>query len=240
MDAEGEHIGRRVREVRAWRGVSLTAAAGLAGISAPYLSMIERGQRPVTKRATLEALARALQVSPSELTGRPYAPPDAQSSDMNTALLVMENALECYELGIDPNVPVRPWPEIKSDIERVRDLRHVSADYAALGLLVPDVMAELHSVCMSSIRVIATTHCWGLFIATTPPVLPRIGLVDVVCHFWLRVWRNNAHSNWVCPNGLDTPHSCVPPPLANSAGRDSTRGALLPLMSYVDSLTISM
>lgn len=65
MDIEDAHIGRRVREVRHWRRMSLTATAGLAGISAPYLSMIERGQRPVTKRATLEALARVLTVRPA-------------------------------------------------------------------------------------------------------------------------------------------------------------------------------
>ncbi|MGH3859835.1 helix-turn-helix domain-containing protein [Actinokineospora sp.] len=43
MQIEDAHIGRRVREVRSWRGLSLTAAAQLAGIQPSYLSMIERG-----------------------------------------------------------------------------------------------------------------------------------------------------------------------------------------------------
>jgi transcriptional regulator with XRE-family HTH domain len=46
MDAEEAHtIGQRVRMVRRRRGLSLEVAAGLAGISPPYLSMLERGQR---------------------------------------------------------------------------------------------------------------------------------------------------------------------------------------------------
>ena len=40
-------IGRRLRELRVWRGLSLRALAELAGLSAPYLSRIERGERMV-------------------------------------------------------------------------------------------------------------------------------------------------------------------------------------------------
>lgn len=52
-------IGRRLREVRVWRRKSLRAVAELAGISESYLSRLERGERPVDRRSTLEALARA-------------------------------------------------------------------------------------------------------------------------------------------------------------------------------------
>lgn len=39
-------LGRRLREIRAWRGLSLEAAAGLAGISYGYLGKLERGEKP--------------------------------------------------------------------------------------------------------------------------------------------------------------------------------------------------
>jgi transcriptional regulator with XRE-family HTH domain len=44
VDIEHARIGRRVREVRIWRRMNLSATAGLAGMSPAYLSMIERGQ----------------------------------------------------------------------------------------------------------------------------------------------------------------------------------------------------
>jgi transcriptional regulator with XRE-family HTH domain len=72
MDDQGPNIGRRMREIRTWRGMSQATLAQLAGFSAMYVSYIERGERTVDKRRTLEAFASALRVSPSELTGAPW------------------------------------------------------------------------------------------------------------------------------------------------------------------------
>ena len=66
-----------------WRGLSLRAVAELAGFSASYLSLIERGVRPVDKRSTLEALAAALRVAPSEL-GSAF-PPAGRSDELAAA-----------------------------------------------------------------------------------------------------------------------------------------------------------
>ncbi len=68
MDDQARTIGRRLREVRYWRRKSLRAVAELAGLSESYLSRLERGERPVDRRSTLEALAAALEVAPGELT----------------------------------------------------------------------------------------------------------------------------------------------------------------------------
>ena len=73
-------VGRRLREIRSWRGLSLTVTAELAGLSAGYLSHIERGLRPLQRRATLEALASALRVAPSEITGQPCPPSSAREA----------------------------------------------------------------------------------------------------------------------------------------------------------------
>lgn len=55
--------------VEADSGLSLKTTAELAGMSESYLSLIERGKRPVERRSTLEALANALRVAPGELAG---------------------------------------------------------------------------------------------------------------------------------------------------------------------------
>ncbi|MGM1058449.1 hypothetical protein [Saccharothrix sp. Mg75] len=65
MRTSDNHIGRRLREVRSWR----------------RLSMIERGPRPVTGRAVLGAFPDARQVVPTELTGSPFAPTDVTDAD---------------------------------------------------------------------------------------------------------------------------------------------------------------
>lgn len=145
MDIDDAHIGRRVREIRNWRGLSLTATAGLAGISQPYLSMIERGLRPVSKRSTLEALARTLRVSPAELTGGPFAPVDSADNEAHAGIVALETALDAYDLGIDPGVSPRPWPELDRAVRHLYEVRWVEADFAAQGRTLPRLLAELHA-----------------------------------------------------------------------------------------------
>lgn len=139
MDVAEGHIGRRVREVRSWRRLSLTAAAELAGISPSYLSLIERGLRPVTKRATLESLAQALRVSPVELTGKPDA---AANSETHAAIPAITDALSGWWIGEIPDAPARAWDEISADLARLYQHRATS-NYAAQAALVPGLIRDL-------------------------------------------------------------------------------------------------
>jgi transcriptional regulator with XRE-family HTH domain len=75
-DDDAQMIGARARKVRTRRGLSLDVAAGLAGISKPYLSALERGKRGFNRRGLLGDLARALGCSIADLTGQPYLPPE--------------------------------------------------------------------------------------------------------------------------------------------------------------------
>ena len=141
---EAQALGRRVREVRCWRGLTLREAAGLAGLSFSFWGQVERGEKPVANRRTLEAMASALRVHPTELSGQPWASRDAVGAEAQAGLLAIEIALERYELGVDPEVPVRPWPQIQADIDRLVRLNHYVVDYAAAGELAPVLIAELH------------------------------------------------------------------------------------------------
>lgn len=138
-------FGRRLREVRSWRQLSLRAAAGLAGLSYTYWGQVERGERTASNRRTLEAMAAALRVSPTELTGQPWAPQDPAGADAHAGLVAIETALERYELGTDPGGELRPWPRIAADLEELVRLMHWSADYAAQGELTPRLLGELHA-----------------------------------------------------------------------------------------------
>jgi transcriptional regulator with XRE-family HTH domain len=125
MEHDQPHLGRRVREVRTWRRMSLTATAGLAGITPSCLSMIERGRRPVTKRAMIESLARALRVAPAELTGAayPYLSEDG-TGDTPTAMTSLHDVLAGWWVGEVPDVPDRPLPEVIVDLDAFHAARN--------------------------------------------------------------------------------------------------------------------
>jgi transcriptional regulator with XRE-family HTH domain len=144
VKVDDAHIGRRVREIRHWRGLSLTTTAGLAGISHSYLSLIERGLRPVTKRSTLEALANALRVSPAELTGRPFVPVDSTSNTAHAALGKLEAALTEWWPGEVPDDTLpRAWPDVLTDVTLLNEKLRPNSDYAAMGILLPGLVHDL-------------------------------------------------------------------------------------------------
>ena len=61
-----EGFGRRVRQLRKAKGLSQEALASLCRLDRTYVGGIERGERNVALR-NIEALARALEISMSEL-----------------------------------------------------------------------------------------------------------------------------------------------------------------------------
>ncbi|MGH3566460.1 MAG: helix-turn-helix domain-containing protein [Pseudonocardia sp.] len=143
----GSGIGQRLREIRLWRGLSLRAAAGLAGFSASYLSMIENGISPVDKRSTLEAFASALRVTPSELASEPFgsqfADPDVGAAQ--ATLVDVEAALSDVRFG-EAAVTPRPWPAVAADLRLLNDVHRPAADYAAQGGVLPGLLLELQAL----------------------------------------------------------------------------------------------
>ncbi len=138
-------FGKRLREVRIWRGLNLRAAAGLAGRSYSFWGQVERGEKAVNSRNTLEAMAGALRVHPTELTGQPWTTQATVGAEAQTGLEGIEIALERYELGVDPEVSVRAWPQIQADIDRLMRLRHHVVDYAVQGELAAALIGELQA-----------------------------------------------------------------------------------------------
>jgi transcriptional regulator with XRE-family HTH domain len=78
MDADDRQTtGQRLRRIRHARRKSLEVVAGLAGISASFLSRLERGERALDRHSLIVALAKALEIAPSELLEAPLpVPPD--------------------------------------------------------------------------------------------------------------------------------------------------------------------
>ncbi len=142
---DANQFGKRLREVRIWRELNLREAAGLAGRSYSFWGQVERGEKAVTNWRTLEAMAGALRVHPNELTGQPWTTQDMTGAEAHTGLKGIEISLERFELGVDPEVPVRAWSQIQADIDRLVRLHHHVVDYTATSELAPALIGELQS-----------------------------------------------------------------------------------------------
>ncbi|MBV9140407.1 MAG: helix-turn-helix domain-containing protein [Pseudonocardiales bacterium] len=163
-------FGLRVREVREWRGLTLREASGWAGRSFGFWGQIERGEKPVTSRKTLEAMAGALRVHPAELTGQPWTIQNPANGGTPTALRGIETALERYELGTDPELPVRDWPQIAEDLERlVTVMCGVWTTSIALELDEPDQALRLAQTVHPEALPPTAKPCSGLTLAAPWP-----------------------------------------------------------------------
>jgi transcriptional regulator with XRE-family HTH domain len=136
-------IGQHVRTIRRRRGLSLETAAGLAGITKSYLSMLERGQRRFERRGLVEDLASALGCSVVDLTGQPYPAQDRASAAALAALPGISVALHDATLDDVPDLTARPLPELATWASHANEhTAHSRYANAAKGLA--DLLAELH------------------------------------------------------------------------------------------------
>jgi transcriptional regulator with XRE-family HTH domain len=144
MDAEdAQAIGARARMIRRRRGLSLDVAAGLAGITKGYLSMLELGQRGFNRRGLLESLANALGCSVADLTGQPYLPPDRATADALAVITEITPLL--YDITLDhvPDVPMRPVDQLATWAAQA-NTHCDEARYSLAGRDLGALLTELH------------------------------------------------------------------------------------------------
>ncbi|HEV2778526.1 MAG TPA: helix-turn-helix domain-containing protein [Actinophytocola sp.] len=135
-------IGRRIRTIRRRRGLSLDTAAGLAGISKPYLSQIETGARRVSRRGLLEDIASALGCSVVDLTGEPYVPVDGPSATALATIPPIQLALLDCDLDDVPDQRPRPLADLElavRDANRHRDHTRYELAGRELGQLLVEL-----------------------------------------------------------------------------------------------------
>ncbi|WP_326560402.1 helix-turn-helix domain-containing protein [Micromonospora sp. NBC_01796] len=127
-------IGEQVAYWRKRRGKTQRALAGLAGMSQPYLSHIERGLRPVDRRATLVALAGALGVSVAELTGQPGDPLGPARAQTAASVPMIREALIMREVG-----------ELRPPVGSVAELMAAGGayDFATAAPMLPSLLGGL-------------------------------------------------------------------------------------------------
>lgn len=146
---ETRTIGQRLRMIRRRRGMGLDLAAGLAGISKPYLSMLERGERGFNRRGLLEDLAQALGCSVADLTEQPYHLSDRATADALMTLTPINVALHDCTLSDVPDVPARPVEQLTALVSAAnRQVDETSYQLAGRGL--GAVLTELHVLAVTA------------------------------------------------------------------------------------------
>lgn len=146
MDDGGDRIGAAARKIRRRRGMSLSAAAGLAGISKGYLSKLETGRAAFTRRGLIEDLATALGCSPIDLTGLPMVAPDRRSMAATSAIPALTAALHDTTLDDVPEVRTRPLAELVDLADRANAAADQVRYEIVSGSVLGDLISELHVI----------------------------------------------------------------------------------------------
>jgi transcriptional regulator with XRE-family HTH domain len=105
-----EHTGARIAYYRKMRHLTQRGLADLAHLSYSAVTKVEQGDRPATP-ALLATLARVLHVTVAELTGQPYLA-ELQHDQLDVLMQPIREALDVYDLGVDPEVAPRPMAEL--------------------------------------------------------------------------------------------------------------------------------
>ncbi|GAB2870838.1 helix-turn-helix domain-containing protein [Lentzea nigeriaca] len=155
--------GHQLRLIRNARRKSLTVIAQRAGISASYLSRLENGERALDRRSLVVALANALEVAPSEITGAALAAPG--SSDEDRSLNGVRLALLAVSMG-EPAGEVVPIDGLRV---RVTELLDDQKDCKAVevGQALPGLIRDLHTTLGAGhdvatlLKLLALTHVQG-------------------------------------------------------------------------------
>jgi transcriptional regulator with XRE-family HTH domain len=148
---EAQQTGLRLRAARRQRGMSLRTLAGLSGLSLGFLSMVENGQRHLDRTGHITALAQALQVAPSELTGQPCALTDPSTAGAHEAIPALRLALMGMSLGAPSyrTLPNTPAQVLGTRVAEASRLYH-ACQYGELARGLPGLLADLHSAVETS------------------------------------------------------------------------------------------
>jgi DNA-binding Xre family transcriptional regulator len=84
-----------LRRVRLRRGMTLATLAGLSGLSASFLCRIENGQRELSRKSHITALAAALRVPPVDLVPWVLHPLDVHLSERSCGELPVASGAVC-------------------------------------------------------------------------------------------------------------------------------------------------
>ncbi|MEU8800524.1 helix-turn-helix transcriptional regulator [Spirillospora sp. NPDC048819] len=136
-----ETVGARIAELRKVRGVTQRGLAARAHISYSLITKVEQGRVPASP-ALIGAVARALRVDVSRITGQPYQAPASQVRGLEAAVESIRRALLTHDLPPDDAPPARPVDDLRRDVQEASRLSR-QTKYLRLGQMLPPLLEEL-------------------------------------------------------------------------------------------------
>ncbi len=139
-DDQTRSIGQRIAEARKARGLTQEALAQRSTVSVSLLRKVEQGSRDATPAITA-AVAKALGVDVTSLTGQPYDQHGRRRDRIHTLIPALRRALTYWDLPPELPTPPRSWPELKADAEAAARMRQ-AAQHTALAEKLPALLME--------------------------------------------------------------------------------------------------
>ena len=139
--ADADQIGRRIAHARKLRGLTQMGLAAKVPCSKSLIAQVERGHKPATP-SLIAAVAGALNVDVTDLTGQPYRGRDARTDRIHAAIPEIRQALVYWDIPPALEVPARSLAELGRVTQQVTRLR-MQASYVELGGILPALIKEL-------------------------------------------------------------------------------------------------
>ncbi len=136
-----EPIGPRIARARKLRNLTQGELAQKVPCSKSLIAQVERGHKPATA-SLVAAVARAINIDVTELTGQPYRGRTAQTDRIHATISEIREALVYADIQPDLDVPPRPLIDLRKEVDRVTRLRQ-AARYVELGQALPELIKEL-------------------------------------------------------------------------------------------------
>ncbi|MEK2474151.1 helix-turn-helix domain-containing protein [Streptomyces noursei] len=172
---DGEHAGARIKEQRRLAQLTQRELAQLLPYSYSLLNQVECGARQATPDF-VAAVAKALRVDVTALTGQPYVT-ELQQDRLAALVRPIREALDIYDLGADPDVRPRPARQLVAEADQMcRAVRATHLRKAAADL--PLLITELTTAAWSA----PTTALWQALASayrTAHDISVKLGYYDL-------------------------------------------------------------
>lgn len=133
---DDDSIGRRIAHQRKARGVTQIALAHDAGVSVSLLRKMEQGSR-IASQPVVAALARALHVDSTTLTGQPYDREGPRPDRVHTAMPDLRRALAYWDLSAELGTAPRSPAELARDAAEIATLYQLDRNFEVAQRLPP-------------------------------------------------------------------------------------------------------
>lgn len=170
-----EHTGARIKSARKRRRLTQRELADRSSVSYSTLTKVEQGNMPASP-SVIGAVARALSIPVTELTGQPYLE-ELHADQLDGLINPVREALNVYDLGADPDVTPRSLAELAEKAEELCALVRATNIKQAVADL-PSLICEATTVAHAE----GTTEAWQTLASsyrTAYDVTTKLGFIDL-------------------------------------------------------------